>query len=122
MSKDWKVHISDALHKFMARNDWMIDAAKRFHADPEDYLGKDAYRAVEAVYDKIPLDIFGIDFTQMGDGTLLFFEVNATMRLPYLDTGELDVTPFRVPSVQAIEKALQHLLEDRIQRGRNGGG
>ena len=121
ISKDWKVHISDELHKFMARNAWTIDAAKRFHADPEDYLGKDAFRALQAVYDKIPLDFFGIDFTQLADGTLLFFEANATMRVPFLDTGELDVSPFRIPSIQAIENALQQLLEDRIRRGRNGG-
>jgi hypothetical protein len=115
-SKEWNVHVSDALYKYMTSNNWMIAAAKRFHADPEDYLGKDAYRALESVHAKIPLDFFGIDFTQLADGTLLLFEVNATMRLPYLDSGELDTAPYRKPGVQAIEQALQRLLKERIRQ------
>ena len=32
------------IHRLMADTPWMSEAARRFYGEPEEYLGKDAYR------------------------------------------------------------------------------
>jgi glutathione synthase/RimK-type ligase-like ATP-grasp enzyme/tetratricopeptide (TPR) repeat protein len=44
-------------------------------------------RALEGVRQKIPLDVFGIDFDVIADGRLLFFEANAAMNISFRETG-----------------------------------
>ena len=40
-----------------------------------------ALQALRAIRDRIPLDVFGVDFEVDADGRLVFFEANATMNL-----------------------------------------
>jgi hypothetical protein len=53
----------------------------RICADPEKELGRAAMQSLRAIRGRIPLDIFGVDFGVDADGTVIFYEANATMNL-----------------------------------------
>ncbi len=111
---DWNVHVTPLVYEFMSQNKWMHDSAMQFYADLEEFLGPDAFRALNSIYAKLRLDYFGIDFTLMEDGSIFVFEANATMRLPRLTSSELDPAPYRKPGIQAIGQALNQMLERKI--------
>ncbi|MDJ0951839.1 MAG: tetratricopeptide repeat protein [Alphaproteobacteria bacterium] len=118
VSDEWYSQVSTRIYRFMSENKWMIESAEKFHSDPERYLGSEAFRAMNSVQEKLQLDYFGIDFTQLVDGSVLIFEANAAMRLPYLSSGELDPVPYRKPGVAATEQALDRLLEEKVEESR----
>ena len=78
-------------------------------------LGKDAYYDLASIHKILPLDYFGVNFTQLDDGRIFVFEANGSMRIPYIELGELDPAPYRKPSIEAIVEALSVLLEDKIE-------
>ncbi len=119
VSKDWKIDVTPEIYDLMSANDWMLGSAKQFHADPESFLGKDAYHALASIHSKLSLDYFGVDFTQLDDGRIFVFEANATMRIPYIASGELDPAPYRKPSIEAIIEALSALLEKKIEASKS---
>lgn len=66
---------------FYLENRHLLDEEKRICRDPEAALGRSAIESLQAIRDRIPLDVFGIDFDVDGDGLLVFYEANATMNL-----------------------------------------
>ncbi len=66
---------------FYLGNAYLLDEEKRICKDPEAELGRVAVQALRAIRDRIPLDVFGIDFDVDRDGRLVFYEANATMNL-----------------------------------------
>ena len=48
---------------------------------PENHFGSSVFTTLRQIAERIPLDIFGIDFDVDSDGNLIFFEANANMKL-----------------------------------------
>ena len=59
----------------------LLDEEKRIIKDPKAWLGESAMQLLRAIRDRIPMDVFGMDFDVDGDGRLIFYEANATMNL-----------------------------------------
>lgn len=59
----------------------LLEEEKRICSDPEGELGRAVIQSLRAIRDRIPLDIFGIDFGVGPDGRVVFYEANATMNL-----------------------------------------
>ena len=66
---------------FYLENAYLLDEEKRICKDPEAGLGRSAIQSLRAIRDRIPLDVFGLDFDVDADGLLVFYEANATMNL-----------------------------------------
>jgi hypothetical protein len=82
-SNHWNVRgrrTDDRLAFYLA-NMHLLDEEKRICKDPEAALGRSALQALQTIRDRIPLDIFGIDFDVDPNGVLVFYEANATMNL-----------------------------------------
>ena len=89
---DWKVHggRSGRRVSFYLENPHLLELEKQICADPEKELGRSAMQSLRAIRDRIPLDVFGIDFNvDADDGALVFYEANATMNL--LSTAQEEV-------------------------------
>ena len=80
---NWNVHGRKAVARvpFYLENAYLLDLEKQICADPEKELGRPAIQSLRAIRDRIPLDVFGIDFDVDADGLLVFYEANATMNL-----------------------------------------
>jgi Tfp pilus assembly protein PilF len=66
---------------FYLDNAHLLDIEKRIIKDPEAGLGQAAIQSLRAIRDRIPLEVFGMDFDVDADGRLIFYEANATMNL-----------------------------------------
>jgi len=79
----WKIYArkSDERVAFYLANAHLLEEEQRVVNAPEAELGLQAIRALQAIRERIPLDVFGIDFDVGGDGELVFYEANATMNL-----------------------------------------
>lgn len=79
----WNVHgrKSEKRVPFYLENRHLLDEEKRICKDPEAALGRAAIESLRAIRNRIPLDVFGIDFEVNADGMLIFYEANATMNL-----------------------------------------
>ncbi|HEX4343099.1 MAG TPA: tetratricopeptide repeat protein [Verrucomicrobiae bacterium] len=80
---DWKVHGRQkaANVPFYMANLYLLEEEKRVCLDFEATLGRPAMQALRAIRERVPLDIFGIDFDVCPDGRVIFYEANATMNL-----------------------------------------
>jgi glutathione synthase/RimK-type ligase-like ATP-grasp enzyme len=80
---DWNVHGRryEKCLPFYLANAHLLDEEKRICKDPEAGLGRSAIQSLRAIRDRIPMDVFGIDFAVDPDGLLIFYEANATMNL-----------------------------------------
>jgi len=67
-------------HYYRAHPD-MIEECRRIVRNPEGCLGADCLRTLEAIRDRMPLDLFGVDFDVDEDGQMVLFEANASMNL-----------------------------------------
>jgi Tfp pilus assembly protein PilF len=67
--------------QFYLDNPHLLDEEKRICKNPEAGLGRPAMQSLRAIRDRIPLDVFGMDFDIDADGRLIFYEANATMNL-----------------------------------------
>jgi hypothetical protein len=76
ISADWKVHYFTGA---MATNAVHRDEERRFLEDMSGVLGERALAALTAIGSVLGLDYAGVDFALGADGSLLFFEANATM-------------------------------------------
>jgi hypothetical protein len=65
--------------EFYRANPHTIDECNRIVQDPEAHLGAAAMRTLEAIRDRIPLDMFGVDFDVDREGRVVFFEAGASM-------------------------------------------
>jgi glutathione synthase/RimK-type ligase-like ATP-grasp enzyme len=79
----WKIYArkSDERVAFYFANAHLLEEEQRIVNTPEAELGRQAIRALQAIRERIPLDVFGIDFDVGGDGEIVFYEANATMNL-----------------------------------------
>jgi hypothetical protein len=66
---------------FYLKHPHVLDEEKRIINDPDAQLGQPAMQALRAIRERIPMDMFGIDFAVDADGLLIFYEANATMNL-----------------------------------------
>jgi hypothetical protein len=64
---------------FFRENPHTIEECNRIVRDPEAHLGAGAMRTLEAIRDRIPLDMFGLDFDVDREGRVVFFEAGASM-------------------------------------------
>src|SRR5665213_1434976 len=79
----WNVHgrKNEKRVPFYLEHAYLLDEEKRICKDPEAGLGRSAIQSLQAIRDRIPLDVFGMDFDVDADGRLVFYEANATMNL-----------------------------------------
>ena len=79
----WKVdgRKTDERVAFLLANAHVLEEEKQICASPQKMLGRSAMQALREIRDRIPLDVFGIDFEVTPDGLLVFYEANATMNL-----------------------------------------
>jgi tetratricopeptide (TPR) repeat protein len=59
----------------------LLEQEKRICKDPDAEIGASAMKSLRAMRERIPLDVFGIDFDVDPDGCVVFYEANATMNL-----------------------------------------
>jgi len=76
IADDWKVHYFSAA---MATNAAYRDEERRFLDEMPATLGERAVAALAGIGAALGLDYAGIDFACAPDGSILFFEANATM-------------------------------------------
>ena len=109
ISRDWKVHYFTGA---MAEHAAYREEERRFLADMPGVLGARAMAALRVINRILGLDYAGIDFGLAPDGSLLFFEANATM---VVSQPEADpIWDYRRQPVAAVLKARERLLWDRI--------
>jgi hypothetical protein len=77
-SKSWKVHYFTAA---MGDEPGLRDEEARFLNDHRAFLGDRAVAALASVATRLGLDYAGMDFGLQADGSLIFYEANATMVL-----------------------------------------
>lgn len=117
-SDDWCIVRGERSRALMDNHPWMEDEAKRFMSDFEDYFGEHGFKALREIHGRLPLDYFGIDCSLLKDGRILLFEINAAM---YLKHTHEEQQEFRKPYLQAINEALNDLMEKKILEGRIAG-
>ena len=110
---DWKVHggRSGKRVSFYLENGYLLDQEKRICADPEKELGGAAMQSLRALRDRIPLDVFGLDFEVDADGSVIFYEANATMNL--LSTAQKEV-PNPKESEERLQQAFRRYLTSLV--------
>jgi tetratricopeptide (TPR) repeat protein len=103
----WKVdgRKTDERVAFLLKHADLLDEEKRICADPEKELGRSAIRALRVIRDRIPLDVFGVDFEVDPGGKLIFYEANATMNL--LTTAREEV-PYPKQADDRLKLAFKH--------------
>jgi glutathione synthase/RimK-type ligase-like ATP-grasp enzyme len=79
----WNVHGRKSPKRvpFYLENAYLLEEEKCICHDPEAALGHTACQSLRAIRERVPLDVFGIDFDVDADGMVVFFEANATMNL-----------------------------------------
>jgi Flp pilus assembly protein TadD len=90
---DWNVHgrTSDARVAFYLGNPQLLAEEDRICTDPDAELGQPVMQSLRRIRERIPLEIFGVDFDVAPDGRLVFYEANATMNL--LSAAPAQVAP-----------------------------
>ena len=91
---------------FYRQRPHLIEAERRILDVPSDVLTKEVMQTLADIRNKIPLDIFGIDFDVLPDGKILFFEANASMNLLSLPSPEDE--DIRHPAVS------EHLMKQKM--------
>ena len=76
--RGWK---SEERVPFYLENAYLLDEEKRICEQPEVELGRPAIQSLQTIRDRIPLDVFGVDFEVNADGLVVFYEANAAMNL-----------------------------------------
>ncbi|MDD5366709.1 MAG: hypothetical protein PHR30_15335 [Gallionellaceae bacterium] len=79
----WNVHgrKSAARVAFYRNNRHLLAQEDRICTDPGKELGAGVMPALQSIRERIPLDVFGVDFDVASDGRLVIYEANATMSL-----------------------------------------
>jgi glutathione synthase/RimK-type ligase-like ATP-grasp enzyme/predicted negative regulator of RcsB-dependent stress response len=107
---NWNVHGRKKPGRvpFYLERPFLLEEEKQICSDPEAALGRSAIEALRTIRDRIPLDVFGIDFEVDADGLLVFYEANATMNL--LSTAAPEV-PNPKESDDRLREAFRSYLE-----------
>ena len=106
----WIVHGDNRLI-VMRENPWMQDQEQRYLADPVQAIGATNWRILENLYDLVGLDFFGVDFTVRRDGTLLIYELNASMRHKHSHAQNF---PYMKPHMERITAAFGEMIKQKI--------
>lgn len=79
----WSVHGRKSAPRvaFCEAHPELLAAEDRICRDPDQELGAAVQSTLRAIRERIPLEIFGIDFDVTPDGRVVFYEANATMNL-----------------------------------------
>jgi tetratricopeptide (TPR) repeat protein len=109
IGNDWKVH---HVSTDMANQPWMRLEEAAFLANPAAVFNAAHYQALRVMRKRIGLDYFGIDCGLDPDGTLVVFEVNASM-LVHDDNVEF---AYKDRFVRAIKAAFNAMLGNRAGR------
>lgn len=108
----WNIHgrKSDERVNFYREHPHLLDNEDRICSRPDIELGAPAMEALEAIRQRIPLEIFGIDFDVTGKGEMVFYEANATMNLLLTAPPEVN-HPVQVEErlQSAFQRYLHHL-------------
>lgn len=112
---NWSVHgrKTEKRAQFYLENSYLLDEEKRVCKNPEAGLGRSAVQSLRAIRERIPLDVFGIDFDVDADGLLVFYEANATMNL--FSTAHKDV-PYPREAEERLTAALQRYFASLAAR------
>lgn len=80
---NWKVHgrVKEERAKFYKERPRLLELEKSIVSDPEKLLGAKVFQTLKTLREKIPLEIFGVDFDVDKCGRVVFYEANATMLL-----------------------------------------
>jgi hypothetical protein len=106
----WNVHGRNRL-TVMRNNRWMQEQEMRFLADPAQEVGAANYGILERLPETIGLDFFGIDFTVRRDGTLLIYELNASMRH---SEDHARSFPYMRPHMARITEAFGAMIDRKL--------
>jgi Flp pilus assembly protein TadD/glutathione synthase/RimK-type ligase-like ATP-grasp enzyme len=107
---------SDYGIEFYRSNPDSVELARRIALDPKGMLGAACMRTLEAIRDRIPLDIFGVDFDVDDEGRVVLFEANAAMNfLKHL--GEPDDVTLPDEPFERIQAAIHRMVARRIGAG-----
>lgn len=103
---------------FYRQNPQTIEECNRIVRDPEAALGAAAMATLQAIGERIPLDMFGADFDVDRNGRVVFFEAGAAMNFqPVNLRGEPhDVRLPPEPTIR-IDNAFRKLVAQRIVEG-----
>jgi Flp pilus assembly protein TadD/glutathione synthase/RimK-type ligase-like ATP-grasp enzyme len=90
-----------------------IEESRQIVLNPEGVLGAECIRTLEAIRDRMPMDLFGVDFDVDDAGQVVLFEANAAMnilkRLHEPEDQTLPDAPF-----ERIKAAFRRAVERRI--------
>ncbi len=111
VDKWWNVH-GDNRKTFMINRAWALDREKRFLANPASVLGDNAYKLLQSLYSLVKLDFFGIDGTQLADGTILLFELNPSMRHKF---NHAEAFPYMTPYLDNVTDAFTNMVNNRAK-------
>jgi tetratricopeptide (TPR) repeat protein len=103
IGSDWKVH---HVNTDMANQVWMQREEATFLNDPARVFNAANYQALRTIQERIGLEYFGIDCALDASGSLVVFEVNASM-LVHDDNREF---PYKDPAVRRIKATFDAML------------
>lgn len=106
----WNVRGDNRL-TVMRENPWMLEQEKRYLADPAGAIGAGNWRILERLHDLVGLDFFGVDYTVREDGTLLIYELNASMRHSNAHSRNF---PYMQPYIDRITAAFGEMIQRKI--------
>ena len=111
----WKIYgrKSDERVAFYLNNAHLLEEEKRICEHPEEELGRSAIQSLVAIRKRVPLDVFGIDFDVDADGTLVFYEANATMNL--FSTARAEV-PYPKDAAARMRLGFQRYFTSLVER------
>ncbi len=111
ITNDWLVHYWRA---HMNQSDWKKCEEEKFVADWRTVFGPGAAFAVEQVALRLDLDYGGMDCSILADGTVLFFEANASMLVCMDEQNSL--FPNKHAAGLRIRDAVTDMVRNRIFR------
>ena len=110
IDSQWKVHHAST---DMANHRWMQEEEKAFLERPEIAFSASAFEALRAIRTKLALDYFGIDCAVDRNGSVVVFEVNASMLVHLRNEG----FPYKDPAVRRIKAAFAAMLKHKAESG-----
>ncbi len=93
---------------FYLERPFLLEEEKQICRNPEAALGRSALEALRTIRDRIPLEVFGIDFEVNADGIVVFYEANANMNL-------LSTADPRVPNPKESEDRLRETFRSYLE-------
>ncbi|WP_345972108.1 hypothetical protein [Sulfurimonas diazotrophicus] len=105
VSKSWNIH-SETRQELMNDSQAFQDEEIAFLAHPPARPEETCRR----IYEKLPLDFFGIDCHLDTEGTMFIFELNTCMRIV-----SNDPIPYQAPALDAIREAFNALIARKAE-------